>query len=277
MHRSWKNSIGLDGTPTSLSFVAEAALENSPDTTKLLLASKPELCNNDADTVYIIEPLNPSKDVQRVTQMLTSRLRKGSSAAKPVSWPVDPHELKGKSLVSLLELEQSVLAEPSTEDFDRLKAITLQSSRMLWVSMGEDPITQTAVGHLRVLQNENVNLDLRYLQLEQNLAERDSSTIADLISRVVAAPSSDREYIEVKGALCINRWVPRYDLSGLLTAGSETQSHDYIKLGDAPATLKLIRPEDQSFELYHFDFDDSNDAELAADEVEIEVKAIAVK
>lgn len=209
--------------------------------------------------------------------MLICSLESKSIAVNSISWPVDPRELKGKSLVSLLELEQSVLAELSAEDFDVLKAITLQSSRMLWVSMGDDPVMQAAVGYLRVLQNENVNLDLRYLQLENSIGDRVSLRIADLIGRVVTAPSSDREYIEVNGALCINRWVPQYDLGGLLTAGNESQVHNYIQLGDTTGTLKLVQSEGSSFEQYYFDFDDSNDAELASDEVEIEVKAIAVK
>ncbi|KAJ5155838.1 polyketide synthase [Penicillium capsulatum] len=261
---------------SQLFFLADIPLQSGPDFTKFSLAFKPKPSRNDAEAVCIIEPSNPSQAVQKVTDILASYLEDELTTVNTVTWPVNSQDLKGKSLISLLELEQSVLAEPSPEDFDCLKAMTLQSSRMLWVSMGNDPVMQTAVGYLRVLQNENANLDLRYLQLEQAAKDREPSSIADLINRVASVPSSDREYIEINGSLCINRWAPRYDLGGLVATNSSTQPHEYIKLRDVPASLKLVQPEGNASEFYHFDFDDSNDDELAVDEVEIEVKAIAV-
>ncbi|KAJ5091914.1 polyketide synthase [Penicillium alfredii] len=268
---SWKENMGVDNR--SLSFVAELAPGRTSDAITLSLASKPRAQSEvPAETFYILEPTNPSQRVQQASQILVATLESQKIKANVIPWTTELADLKGKSMISLVELENSIWTGFSPEEFDHLKGLVLQSGRLLWVSMGDDTVMQVAVGYLRVLQNENPNLDLRYLHLEQNA---DLQSTAEAVSKIAAAPTSDREYVEMDGVLCINRWVPRNDLAGLIAPSNDIEGREHVKLGEAPSGLKLIQPTGSS-KSFFFDFDHDIVGELGADEVEIEVKAIAV-
>lgn len=120
-----------------------------------------------------------------------------------IRWPSHVSNLKGKMLVSLMEVDSPFLQDLCAEDLVALQMLTLHSKRMLWVAMGEDPAMQAAVGYLRVLQNEDVDLDLRYLLLGDagRATTRSLEEIAQTVAAMTSSPTTDRGYIELKGCI----------------------------------------------------------------------------
>ncbi|KAK3304979.1 KR domain-containing protein [Chaetomium strumarium] len=79
---------------------------------------------------------------------------------------------------------------------------------------------QAALGYLRVLKNENIHLDPRYLLLEDR-EDRSAAEVAQMLSPMVTSSTTDREYVERDGCLCINRWVEDGRLSRIMTDEEE--------------------------------------------------------
>ncbi|KAF7133670.1 hypothetical protein CNMCM5793_004968 [Aspergillus hiratsukae] len=273
---TWTDILEKADNPILLSPVAEFCVGEGVGQVSLFVSRKgtPEEVIERIDTVYIIEASEKSTSLTEVGEKLLQSLGDRGVQAKRVEWPPEPAELQGKNVISLLELESPLLADISPADFDSLKTIILQSARWLWVSMGDDPVMQTAIGYLRVLQNENVNLDLRYLLLEDK-PHRDPSHIG-IVTKVALLPTTDREYMELNGSLCINRWVADDGLGRLTSSENGAGTNEHIAVGDAPAGLKLVDGLINHQPSLFFDIDDNVKGELASDEVEIEVKSLGI-
>lgn len=187
--------------------------------------------------------------------------------------------LHGKFLISLLELDTPFLSDLSEEDYGLLKTMALNSSRLLWVSRGSDPAMQATIGYHRVLQNENVNLDLKYLLLEHR-AGRSADDVASRIAELAFAPTTDREYMEIDGNLCINRWVVDERLRHVMASdddqqGGSTESVTTRDVGDS--ALILRHNSNKQSESYWFSIDESQQSGLSAGEIEVQVKAIGIE
>ena len=193
--------------------------------------------------------------------------------AQSITWPPNMSELKGKRIISLLELENSMLADISPDDFNTLKKLVLQSSRLLWVSMGDEPVMSAAIGYLRALQNENMNLRLRYLLVE----DRVGRAVGNMITKVAMAQGNEREYAELDGYLCINRWVADNGMSQITGNDEETGTPEYMALGESRTALKIVTWDPEQPESFCFTIDTDADGDLKADELEIEVKALGLK
>lgn len=248
-----------------------------PSVTLSLVVKTAPQAKIESQTVYILQSDTPSEKGRETSSLLVSELSLQGLEAVVVPWSVDVATLQGQSLISLVELEKSIWTLLDEESFERLRKIILRSSSLLWVSMGEeDPVMHAAVGFLRVLQNENANLNLRYLHLEQ---ESSRQATASCIAKLAASPTSDREYIQIHNALCINRWAPKDELSGLIASKGEAEGRETVKLGDMTCGLKMIHEGagvGTSSSVY-FDLDEYSSPELGPEEVEISVKAIAIK
>jgi hypothetical protein len=195
-----------------------------------------------------------------------------------VQWSTEVSGLHGKTLVSLLELQSTFLQNISANDYAALKTMALNSARLLWVAMGNDPVMQAAIGYLRVLQNENIDLDLRFLLLEE-FADRSTEHVAQILVPVAIAPTTDREYMEVDGCLCINRWVNNDHLGSIMDTNESQKEPKFVSLATAKAPLRLLYSHTEAMKsqtLYGTLNQDWQEG-LAADEVEIQVKAIGLR
>ncbi|GAB1312343.1 Polyketide synthase [Madurella fahalii] len=226
--------------------------------------------------VVLIEPAEPSSEVLEISHQLSSQLASLKIATETIQWSgeLELERVQGKTLVSLLEIQSAFLQDISAQDFAALKTLLLNSARVLWVAKGEDPAMQAAMGYLRVLKNENINLDLRYLLFEDH-AGRSPTDVVQMLVPVVVSPTTDREYVERNRCLCINRWVDDDHLSRIMTAGNEDaeQKHvesERLRLGDVKTPLRLLWSS-----VFHT-ADDASSSPLNAEEVEVQLKAITV-
>jgi zearalenone synthase (highly reducing iterative type I polyketide synthase) len=229
-------------------------------------------------TVVLIEPAEPGFEVLELSHQLSSQLASLEVATETVRWSAELEldHLQGKTLVFLLETQSPFLQDISANDFAALKTLLLNSARVLWVARGEDPAMQAAMGYLRVLKNENIDLDLMYLLLEDPEGRSPADVIRMLVP-LVLSPTTDREYLEREGCLWIGRWAADDHLSRIMTAGNEDAGQDLkhveserLRLGDATTPLRLIGSS-------IFDTaDEGLPSPLNADEVEIQLKAMTV-
>jgi hypothetical protein len=161
-----------------------------------------------------------------------------------------------------MELDSSFLQDHCAVNFAALQALMLHSKRVLWVAMGEDPAMQAEVGYLRVLQNENVDLDLRYLLLKNDAG--DTARLPESITRIVAAmassPTADREYIELDGSIQINRWIDGDRLSSIMGVNDGSSTSELMRVGGTNIPLRIQGSIYSTVEDSRGDF-------LAADEV----------
>ncbi|KAK4106755.1 hypothetical protein N658DRAFT_461640 [Parathielavia hyrcaniae] len=233
-----------------------------------------------AQTVVLIEPAEPSSEASELSQALSSQLAGFEIATETVRWSaeLELERLQGKILISLLETEAPFLQDISVEDYAALKTLLLNSARVLWVAKGEDPAMQAAVGYLRVLKNENINLDPRYLLLEDRVGGGSSATdvvVEQMLVPLAVSATTDREYVERDGRLCINRWVDDDRLSRIMmtSGGDEDAKHDAerLRLGDATTPLRLGLGS-----LVFLAAADDQASSINPEEVEVQVAAMAV-
>jgi zearalenone synthase (highly reducing iterative type I polyketide synthase) len=232
------------------------------------------------DAIVIIEPRETSAEIIEVSHQLSTTLINQGLQVDTVQWSSEnTSNLHGKYLISLLELDTPFLSDLSEENYSLLKSGVLNSSRLLWVSRGSDPAMQATIGYLRVLQNENVNLDLRYMLLEGH-ANCSPDDIASRVCALALAPTTDREYLEIDGRLCINRWLVDERLKHVMASDDDQQgdSTEAITLRDvAYSALTLRHSSNKQQNSCWFTVDDNQQSDLSADEVEVQVKAIAIK
>lgn len=228
--------------------------------------------------ITLIEPADPDPLVVEISRQLSLQLDTMGLRTKTVQWSTDVSDLRGKTLVFLLELQSTFLQNISTEDYTALKALVLNSARLLWVATGNDPAMQAAIGYLRVLQNENINLDLRFLLLEECVG-RSADHIAQILAPVVIAPTTDREYMELNGCLHINRWVNEDNLSRIMATNDSQNDSELIPLSTATTPLKLLYSHSEGMKLQtlYGAVDQVWTESLAAGEVEVQVRAIGLK
>jgi zearalenone synthase (highly reducing iterative type I polyketide synthase) len=210
-----------------------------------------------------------------ICDAVLSSLSKKGLQAQSLEWTPSLSELTGSQLISLIELEKPILADISPEDYDILKRVVLQNPRLLWVSMGEDIAMDAALGYLRALKNENLNLDIRYLHLEDN-TDRTVEALGGIITKVAGVLSNDREFVEMDGRLCINRWVADEGMSRMILNDQATSPPEHMTLGEARAGLALNTGSLDQPDSFVFTIDTDSASELATDEVAIEVKAITL-
>ncbi|KAL4936566.1 hypothetical protein BDV06DRAFT_227771 [Aspergillus oleicola] len=248
----------------------------SPTSSWILSRKQPEVLPSPNRTVLVIEPAEPNMSVLRISHQLSLELAALGLLTETVRWSSKLADPRGKAVISLLELQAPFLRDISSDDYSALRSLVLNSARLLWLAMGGDPAMQAAIGYLRVLQNENINLDLRYLLLKENPG-RSLESIVQIIAPVVVAPTTDREYTELTGCLHVNRWMNDAHLSRIMTRNGQNEP-ETLRLGDLkmplrllPSSMEATKPRTLYGALGH------GQEILAADDVEVEVKAIAAR
>lgn len=194
-----------------------------------------------------------------------------------------------ETIISLLEVDASVLPEISGEKFHALKQLIQRVSRMLWVASGcatDQRIAQSgmALGFFRALKSElpQKHIVTLIVESEANEPEAPSTTvpIVSYISQVLRAAfanGSDAAEMETEfavrgGCLSIGRMLQAPTLSDNVKAFIVPSSRQEQWLPGRPVSLEVGIP--GMLDTLRF-IDDSVYAhsDLAADEVEIEAKA----
>ncbi|KIW12713.1 hypothetical protein PV08_09991 [Exophiala spinifera] len=221
--------------------------------------------------VCIIEPVTTSKRTEALSQALDLQLSECGLPAVRYKWPIESAQIARKPIISLLEAEDAFLTECSSADFGAIKGLTLHCGSLLWISGGGFPVAGAPMGFMRVIKNENPNLDLRYLALEDYMTTSDLGQLAANILRVAFRPTVDREFKLIADQIHISRWTEDEKLGQMIK--DKIQSPTTMLLAKGVPSLQLHRSVAGSASYFTATATDIADRVLAADQIEVEVKA----
>jgi hypothetical protein len=221
-----------------------------------------------SETILILEPTVRTSNTSDITIAVKQSLSRRSISFETIAWPPKDLDMVGRSILSLLEVENPFLVDISPVDFELLKTTILRSSSFLWVTKGKKPTTAAAMGYLRSLKNENPNLDLRYLRLEDQV-DRNIADVAETIINISLNPNIDREFVEVNGQICINRWMPDRGMSRMIS--SDVSNVEEITVQRCENPLELVTGPD-----YHFKDSELVDG-LSSGHIQVETRALSLR
>ncbi|PVH73919.1 ketoacyl-synt-domain-containing protein [Cadophora sp. DSE1049] len=247
--QSWKRLI------TDSHFIEIAdPISSFSDCTSMFIARKPQHVQQPiAGPIYILDPPGQGKTAGEISAQLTTSLPNSGVFVKLVTWPPNLNELKGRHLISLLSPTTPFFAGLSSEDFTTLRSVAV-------------------LGYFRTLRNENPNLMLQSLHLEdRHPDDRNEKEFAALIAKVAAVESSESEFREIDGQICINRWAADEEITSLMRGASGTMA-----LEKSRAQLKLVHEHLGTQDVPIFTVNKNLPQDLGDCEVEIDVNAIVL-
>lgn len=254
-------------------------IEDPPCEKAALLSTQhagPEPTSLSSLPVCILRPPSEVENVLDAVDTLQDLLRAHGAKVTTHTWPPSVDEVKGKFVVSLLDMEQAFLCSLDAAKFNVLRQVALQSKRLLWVCLNDDPHAAVATGWLRVLQNENIDRCYQYLALDANRANGSPADWGLTIAKVAVAETEEREFFEQGGCLEISRWTYDHDMTRIVTDSVLSCEFDSAQLGDVEPGVPLRLVHDGNPEHAHFIPDTIANLRLASDEAEVELQFVSI-
>ena len=234
--------------------------------------------SHDNEEIVIIQPAHLSAKAHTVSQQLSEAFTKNSCRTSFFSWGSDPSALKGKPCVSLLELERPMLSDMNERDFEILKILITEAKKIFWIVGFDGPSSEMVNGLARVVRNEmpGVSFQTAHMNIvKSSYFERLSSAIA----RVFRSKTADDEFRIEDDIVSISRVeedvVANKQVQALMPNAPDII--DMVPLGQAGGPLKLRIQTPGMLDSLCFEGDDLPLTELEADQIEIDVKATALK
>ena len=237
----------------------------------------PQQYTADDSEVVIIEHPRTSARSKALCVKLVSELEQRSVTVRKVLWGVDSFVFEGKKYLSLLELENPVLARPNASDFAAIKRLVLQSSSLLAVS-SDDPAGNLFVGMARSIRNEIPDKHLRTLTVQSKSLDS-PEILASAIARLATTLVEDNEFKEEDGLLKVPRVIEDTSMNKQIESSllKDMDFIEMISLNQADGPQKLTIRNQGILDTLCYEKDDSIVPKIADDEVEIQVKASGLK
>ncbi len=228
--------------------------------------------------ITLIQAANPTELAQAVALQLSALLENHGYQTKLFSWGSDVSALAGKSCISLLEIQQSLLLDLGADDFESVKRLLIETAKLTWVTALADPSAAIIDGITRVVRNETPWLSLRVFHADE-ASVATAELLANMISKCFLWTGPDSEFKAIGEILNVSRLEEDMELNeevhGLLPETSSTVSS--VPLKDVPYPVKLCVRSPGMLSSVCLEIDDSTEAELEPDYVEIDIKATALK
>ncbi|KAK6513545.1 hypothetical protein TWF281_005168 [Arthrobotrys megalospora] len=186
----------------------------------------------------------------------------------------------GSTIISLLELQSTLLGNTSEAELDLVKILTNQASCLTWVTSGnlmsgERPEHSLAFGLSRAVMMEQPSLRFFVYDVD-NINSDPSKSARNIVSlfKRVAPNIADFEYIEREGTVHVSRFVPDDVLNSAFrqTQEAETVRMPLAAVQKAHAQLSIKTP-GQFDSLF---FTQINLPELQSHEVQVSVKSVGL-
>ena len=227
------------------------------------------------EDVVILQRSSPSQSTLDTSSHILQDLQTKSIRATSLPWQTDVTTTK-RSVIALLELESSFLADIGEQDFSVLKAALLDASSTLWVTSGMGAESGTVLGLARSMRNENPNLQLRTLHLPCG-DSMEPQALARVIQDVFYDSSPEMEFVFEDGSINVQRLIQDDAMTERILDLETSAPLTTMRLGDASGGLTLGIGVPGMLDTLHFKDNPESTEELAEDEVEIEVKASGLK
>ncbi|KAF4812001.1 Reducing polyketide synthase hmp8 [Colletotrichum tropicale] len=243
-----------------------------------------ELQNGETTSAHnfvIVLPSEPSPATQDFSKTLEDRLISKRETVVVKFWDqvvgsasgvTDSDSSSPAVVVSLLELEQPMLADLSEGDFLALQSLILQSERILWVTGGgDDPSFYVVDGLARTVANEKASLRFQTL----HLSSPSSASGPSLAGRILASDTPDNEFREVQGMLQTSR-VYRSAVGERRIARHLKDATRIVPLAQEKSPVRLAIGRPGLLDTLHFVKDERTMEPLADTNVEISVRASSI-
>lgn len=230
--------------------------------------------------ITILLASDPTALALTVAVALISRLQEHHYKTRVFRWGSDVSALEGRTCISLLEIGKPLLQGMTVDDFESLKKLILETKSLFWATALNHPSAALIDGLVRVVRNETPGLDVRLFHADEPASHvAPASVLAGLMSRAFLWTGSDNEF-RVKGdVLQICRTVQDTELNeeiyGLLPGAAKTIIKVPLSRIEYPVKLCVQSP--GMLSSVCLEPDESAEAELESDFVEIQTKASALK
>lgn len=286
---------GVTSTLESRGFTCSFATAGAPMLYRRRETPPPSQMQNGAPTndVVVVEPAAASLTDPAVQRIIDTLLEDLSSNGKIVrhQWaaaggqPPTTNEavFAGKTVISLLELQQPFLESMTAADLQAAKAMMQRSARLLWVTRGDDPSLHVVDGLVRCVRSENPTADVRVLHLgSESESESDSDQVEKAprqIARLATAEltSKDREFRAAQGRLQVARIVEDPEGDSLV-AEHLADSKRLVTLSELDFPVKLAIGQPGLLDTFCFVNDAAVMTEPLGDlDVQVQVHAASLK
>ncbi|KAL8696122.1 MAG: hypothetical protein Q9224_002961, partial [Gallowayella concinna] len=270
--------LSRNGMTTSFT-ACDANGEDSPQIELLVAGINTETNGHlDDQEVVIIGPANPSGQVRDISAQLATSLHEHSFQASHFVWGSDVLGLKDKACISLLEIERPMLQDLSESDFSSLQRLITDTKELFWVVGSRGPSSGMVNGLARVVRNEIPGLKFRTL-LTDSTSSMSPEEIGSLITRVFESKTADDEFRVDDGLIHVSRieedLIVNEEVQGLLPNAPDRIEMMPLRKAGGPQKLSIQTP--GMLDSLCFVTDDVPQTELDDDQVEIDVKATALK
>ncbi|GLA40798.1 type I Iterative Polyketide synthase (PKS) [Aspergillus niger] len=233
--------------------------------------------------LYVLAP-EPANICDALLQELVPLIQEQGGQVERVS-PYEVSKLKGKQVISLMELHQSWTLHWTPADMECMRAL-VQANYLLWVSpapLATDASYAAAgatTGLLRTLRNENPHLELPQLLIEEDFTSNPSQlgrSIARLVrlTRQSRSRPQDYEYVLRDGRLYIPRAIASSPLDEVMEAAVHGPKPILAELTEDHRPLRL-HSKSSDLEGAQWQMDDRLATAIADDEVEVQLQAISL-
>ena len=234
--------------------------------------------SHDNEEIVIIQPAHLSARAHAASQQVSEALAKDSCRTSFFSWGSDPSTLKDKPCISLLELERPILSDLNERDFGFLKNFITEAKRIFWIVGFDGPSSGMVSGLARVVRNEIPGVSFRTAHTN-NVTPSSLERLSSAIARVFRSKTADDEFRIQDDMVSISRVeedvVANKQVQALMPNAPDIV--DMVPLGQAGGPLKLCIQTPGMLDSLCFGGDDLPLTELEADQIEIDVKATALK
>ncbi|KAI0147390.1 putative polyketide synthase [Xylariaceae sp. FL1272] len=260
-------------------------VRGSADDTVFVVARKGPLSDtNPTDNVterevILLQAREPTESASKLTSKLAETMNQHHLKARAFRLGDDLSLLEGKSCISLLEYQQSLLYDINNEDFEAVKKIILTTRDVLWVTALDNPSSAMIDGLVRVVRNESPGLEFRLLHADDpSCLSLPKSRLADLILQIFLYTGKDNEFKIKSDRVYINRVDEDAELSDemsrLLPDGKKSVVN--ISVGDISRPTKLCVRSPGILSTLCLEPDDAAETELECNYIEIDTKATAI-
>lgn len=230
--------------------------------------------------ITVLLASDPTPAALTVAVNLISRLQEHHYKTHVFRWGSDVSALAGRSCISLLEVGKPLLRDLAAPDFESLKRLVLGTKSLFWATALDDPSSALIDGLVRVVRNETPGLDVRVFHADEpSSLAAPANVLAALMSRAFLWNGLDNEFRVKDDILQICRAEEDTELNGeidgLLPGATKTITR--VPLGEIKYPVKLCVQSPGMLSSVCLEPDESAEADLEPDFVEIQTKASALK
>ena len=193
-------------------------------------------------------------------------------------WGSKASTMKGKDCIILTELDDSLLQDIDYQDFMFLKSLILEADSIFWVTGFAEPGSAIVTGLARSVRNEIPGLTFRTLHIEERPVTS-SEDLGSIICKAFQSSSADNEFLMRGGVLNVSRIdndsILNEEVKRLLPQAKKKCSNMTLAQARQPVKLSILTP--GMLDSLYFEYDELAQTEIGSEEVEVQVKATALK